>query len=195
MSRLARNETLITEKEFYFVRHGQTDWNLEHRAQGQTDVPLNAAGQQQAIDAAQSAAQVTFGTICSSPLSRAVETASAIAKVTGADVSIVEDLIECSWGVREGDVKGAWFENWKRGIENPEGGEPYTEFLSRAVRGINQALAFPGPVLIVAHGGIYWAVQLHATREMDRDLANAAIVKHTPPSEQHPWWSTSLVPS
>jgi len=134
-----------------------------------------------------------FATICSSPLSRALETANAIASVTGGRVSVLEDLIECSWGVREGETKGGGFEKWKRGIETPDGAEPYEEFLSRAVRAINQALDKPGPVLIVAHGGIYWAVQLHALRNMDQDLANATIVKHTPPSEGHPWWSASAV--
>ena len=186
---------MLNEKEFYFVRHGETDWNVAHRAQGQTDVPLNAKGRREAKEAAEAAAQLKFGAICSSPLSRAVETAEAIANATGGKVSIHEELKECSWGVREGDTKGAWFEKWKRGIETPIGSELYEEFLSRAVGAINQALNEPGPVLIVAHGGIYWAVQLHALRNMDHDLKNATIVKHTPPSEQHPWWSTSIVNS
>lgn len=182
---------MISEKEFYFIRHGQTDWNLDHRAQGQTDVPLNAIGQKQAQKAALSATQWKFGTICSSPLSRAVATARTIADVSGAEVSIVDDLIECSWGVREGERKGVWFEEWKRGLSVPEGAEPYDAFLSRAVRAINQALEKPGPVLIVAHGGIYWAIQHYAIRDMENDLANATIIRHIPPSEAHPWWSTS----
>ena len=184
---------MLNEKEFYFVRHGQTDWNLAHRAQGQTDVPLNVTGRQEAKEAAESAAQLKFGTICSSPLSRAVETAEAIASITDGKVSIQKDLIECSWGVCEGEVKGAWFEKWKRGVELPKGAEPYEEFLSRAVGAINQALTNPGPILIVAHGGIYWAVQMYALGNMDYDLKNATIVKHTPPSKQHPWWSTHLI--
>jgi len=184
---------MLKEKEFYFVRHGQTDWNVAHRAQGQTDIPLNAKGRQEAKDAAESAADLKFETICSSPLSRAVETAEAIASVTGGVVSIQKDLIECSWGEREGDVKGAWFEQWKRGVEIPTGAEPYEVFLSRAVSAINRALSKPGPVLIVAHGGIYWAVQMYAIRNMDNDLKNATIIKHTPPSKQHPWWSKQFI--
>ena len=182
---------MLVEKEFYFIRHGQTDWNLNHRAQGQTDVPLNNKGRQQAQNAAKVAAHLKFGTICSSPLSRAVETAQTIASATGSKVSVLDELIECSWGVREGETKGAWFENWKTGSETPDGAEAYGAFLDRAVRAINTALLNPGPVLIVAHGGIYWAVQLHALRNVDADLENGTIVKHTPPSEQHPWWSTS----
>jgi len=171
---------MLTEKEFYFVRHGQTDWNIEHRAQGQTDVPLNIKGRQQAFDAAQSVTQLKFATICSSPLSRALETANAIASVTGGRVSVLEDLIECSWGVREGETKGGWFEKWKRGIETPDGAEPYEEFLSRAVRAINQALDKPGPVLIVAHGGIYWAVQLHRILQMQQSSSTRHHLRDTP---------------
>ena len=184
---------MITEREFYFTRHGQTDWNLDHRAQGQTDVPLNAKGKKQAKRAALSASHLKFGTICSSPLSRAAETARAIAEITGGEITILDDLMECSWGVCEGERKGVWFEEWKRGISTPKHAEPYETFLSRAVGAINQALDNPGPVLIVAHGGIYWAIQYYAIRNMEYDLANATIVRHTPPSEKHPWWSTSAI--
>ena len=74
---------MLIEKEFYFDRHGQTDWNIRHRAQGQTDIPLNAKGLQQAKQAAESVANLKFGTICSSPLSRAIQTAEEIASTTG----------------------------------------------------------------------------------------------------------------
>ena len=39
---------MLTETMFYYVRHGETDWNVEGRFQGRTDVPLNAAGHRQA---------------------------------------------------------------------------------------------------------------------------------------------------
>ena len=184
---------MLIEKEFYFVRHGQTDWNINHQAQGQTDVPLNATGRQQAKAAGQSAAHLMFSTIYSSPLSRAIETAEEIAKMTGGKISVLQGLAECSWGVREGCVKGVWFEKWKRGIEIPDGAELYEEFLDRALGAINQALLSPEPVLIVAHGGIYWAVQLYALRSMDEPLPNAMIVRHIPPSDNSPWWRTCKV--
>jgi broad specificity phosphatase PhoE len=185
--------TMLAEKEFYFIRHGQTDWNLDHRAQGQTDVPLNEKGRQQAQRAAYAARHLRFGTICSSPLSRALETAEAIAHVTGSKISVLDELKECCWGVREGSTKGVWFENWKAGSEIPDGAEPYSAFLERAVRAINRALQAPGPVLIVAHGGIYWAVQMHALKDLDADLENATIVKHTPPNERYPWWNSTVL--
>ena len=98
---------MLLEKDFYFVRHGQTDWNLAHRAQGQSDIPLNAEGRRQARDAAKAAAQLKIGTICCSPLSRAVETAQIIQAKSGARIEIFDQLQECSWGEKEGDRRGA----------------------------------------------------------------------------------------
>lgn len=184
---------MMLEKDFYFVRHGQTDWNLAHRAQGQTDVPLNEEGRRQAHQAAKAAAQLEIGTICCSPLSRALDTAQIIQGENGARIEILDELIECSWGEREGERRGVWYEAWKRGLETPPGAEPYDEFIERARGAINRALGFPGPVLIVAHGGVYWAVQIHATRELGTSLPNAQIVKHTAPTEAHPWWQSASI--
>lgn len=38
---------------FYILRHGRTDWNEEHRLQGEVDIPLNETGRQMAYDAAE----------------------------------------------------------------------------------------------------------------------------------------------
>lgn len=181
---------MISETEFYFTRHGQTDWNLERRAQGQIDVPLNDEGRRQAAALAQATSDLKFGTICASPLSRALDTANAVAGVTGSPVTVLDNLAECCWGDREGDERGVWFEQWKRGIDTPRGAERYEQFIERATQAINEALTHPGPVLIVAHGGIYWAVQTHATRNLDYSLPNARLIKHMPPRDAYPWWET-----
>src|ERR1700690_2748694 len=44
---------ITTGRLFYFVRHGETDWNAEHRLQGQLDIPLNALGRRQAAHCAE----------------------------------------------------------------------------------------------------------------------------------------------
>ena len=66
-------ETLV------LLRHGQTDWNLEFRMQGHTDIPLNAVGQFQASAAAPSVVALGAEVIVSSDLSRARETAGYVA--------------------------------------------------------------------------------------------------------------------
>ncbi|GAB5456779.1 MAG: hypothetical protein Hens2KO_30080 [Henriciella sp.] len=184
---------MLRETDFYFVRHGQTDWNLEHRAQGQTDIPLNEEGRRQARLAANVASRLDIATICCSPLSRALETAQIIQSETAAQIEVIDELMECSWGDREGERKGVWYEAWKRGLEIPPGAEPYDQFIDRALSAINQALTHPGPVLIVAHGGIYWAVQIHATRDLGQSAPNAQIIEHTAPTEAHPWWQSASV--
>lgn len=45
--------TKITEKPFFFIRHGQTDWNVKHHVMGVTDIPLNQVGMMQAQSAHQ----------------------------------------------------------------------------------------------------------------------------------------------
>ena len=62
----------------YLVRHGQTDWNLQRRIQGSTDIALNDTGRAQAARAGQLLARRHWDVLASSPLSRAYETAEII---------------------------------------------------------------------------------------------------------------------
>lgn len=58
-------------KPFYFLRHSKTDWNLEHRAMGSQDIPLNDRGVSQGLNAAELLKNEPIATIVSSPLLRA----------------------------------------------------------------------------------------------------------------------------
>lgn len=184
---------MLTEVEFYYLRHGETDWNLRGLAQGRSDVPLNENGRVQAREACALIGQLEIATLCSSPLQRALETAEILQTQCGARLEVVEDLAECSWGAREGQAKGDWFQGWKSGEVNPTGAEPYDFFLKRALRGINQALTLPGPVMIVAHGGVYWAIEKYAALEAGSDLPNATPVFHKPPRGDFPWWRAEVL--
>jgi probable phosphoglycerate mutase len=83
-------------------RHGQTAFNAERRFQGQTDIPLNELGRQQAASAARYLAALQPDAIFSSDLSRASETAGALARLTGLSVKLDEDLRERHGGLWEG---------------------------------------------------------------------------------------------
>ena len=83
-------------------RHGQTDYNLQGRIQGQVDIPLNDTGRQQAQRAADDIAALGPTRIVSSPLVRARDTAEVLASLTGLSVEIDPGLVEKSFGTWEG---------------------------------------------------------------------------------------------
>jgi uncharacterized phosphatase len=85
--------------EICLVRHGQTDWNFSGIIQGREDIPLNIVGKEQARQSAEFLSKEKWDMIISSPLSRALETAKAIAEFTKLD-EILEDqrFIERDFG-------------------------------------------------------------------------------------------------
>jgi probable phosphoglycerate mutase len=83
-------------------RHGQTVWNAERRFQGQSDIPLDEAGQAQAERAARLLAALRPDLIVSSDLSRAAQTAAPLSRLTGLEVTVDKDLRERSGGCWEG---------------------------------------------------------------------------------------------
>jgi len=178
---------MLNQRDFYFVRHGETDWNLEHRAQGQTDIPLNSKGRMQASTIPEKIRDVGIKLVCTSPLQRAMETANIVAENLGVPVQVIDELKEACWGGFEGTVKGKWYTDWMGG-HTEKGAEAYGQFIDRATRGLNLALANDGPVLIVAHGEVYWAVE-HATKiQNGGDAANCGVMYHEPPCSNHPSW-------
>ena len=87
------------------VRHGETAWNAEGRLQGQTDIPLNDLGREQAHVAGQVLGSGSWDVLVSSSLERAVETAELIGQNLGlALTEKIEDLQERSYGQAEGEV-------------------------------------------------------------------------------------------
>lgn len=83
-------------------RHGRTAWNESGRVQGQSDIPLDETGRRQARQAAARLASLNPRSIVSSDLSRAADTAGALADVTGLDVQLDARLREMTFGIREG---------------------------------------------------------------------------------------------
>ena len=81
--------------ELYLVRHGETDWNRQHRIQGLTDIPLNETGRAQARATGRLLSRRSFDGIYASPLDRAMETARIIADELGLPApEPVEGLVE-----------------------------------------------------------------------------------------------------
>jgi 2,3-bisphosphoglycerate-dependent phosphoglycerate mutase len=85
-----------------FIRHGETDWNVAKRIQGQTDIPLNDTGRSQALAMAFNAAHYDFSAVYSSDLGRARDTAKMVAERRGLEVNALPQLRERHFGIFQG---------------------------------------------------------------------------------------------
>ncbi|GAC1346529.1 MAG: histidine phosphatase family protein [Acetobacteraceae bacterium] len=150
---------MLNRQAFWFLRHGETDWNARNLSQGNVDVPLNPVGIAQAKTAADLLRGRGIRTIVSSPLSRAHDTALAAAKAIGRPVVVDPELKEVAFGIHEGQPMGDWFDQWVAERATPEGAEPFAALRDRAVAAINRALALEEPVLVVAHGALFRALR------------------------------------
>jgi probable phosphoglycerate mutase len=145
--------TLAGVTTVLLVRHGETDWNREHRWQGWTDVPLNELGRQQAAELAARLRTVPFDAVYSSDLSRALETAEVVAAEHG--LSAIADS-----GLREIDV-GSWSGLTKAEIQErfagawPDDAETSEAHAARVRAAASRILRehAQGTVLLVTHGG------------------------------------------
>lgn len=150
------------------VRHGQTDWNTNGRFQGQTDIPLNATGHQQAHSLARRLAAEPLAAIYASDLQRTWLTAKSIHQalpLNGCCPLISEPrLREMSFGEWEGltydEIQARQpqlLQRWETDLEHtcPPGGETLLELVGR-VQAVYQTILITHPdttVLLVAHGG------------------------------------------
>ena len=154
----------------YLIRHGQTEWNKEHRLQGVTDIPLNETGRQMAVDGRAGVEKVHFDVCYTSPLKRAVETAGIM--LEGRELPMIPDdrLKEYCFG----EYEGSYY--YQTDPENPvyvlfhdpagfvpdRGAESLEEICERTgsfLKEIVYPLILEGKdVLIVAHGGVNIAI-------------------------------------
>lgn len=128
---------MITKKEFYFIRHGQTDYNISNAKIDHEDVSLNAMGlkQAQAIEAI--VAQLPIKSVCYSPFKRAKETKEIISSRLQALHYEIPNLGECSM-----QIWNDMTTNRYQAIESPH--IHVKRFMEQALRGINQSLSKEG---------------------------------------------------
>ena len=175
---------------FWFLRHGETDWNAQGLSQGRTDIPLNAVGLAQAKRAARTLEGSGIATVVASPLSRARVTAETVAGTLGLPVAAFDDdLREVNFGVQEGQPMGDWYDDWIAGAYTPERAEPFPVLLARAVAAVNRALERPAPVLVVAHGALFRAQRLAFGLEPNVRTPNALPVRCEPPAGGGDVWT------
>jgi broad specificity phosphatase PhoE len=147
------------------VRHGATAWNADKRAQGQADVELSTEGREQVRETAARLADMSIDAVYSSDLSRAVDTARAIADAHGLDVEVdpaFREIDQGEWtGIPVGEIRDRWPELWgdARHYKARPGGESPQQVRQRALEGLTRIVErHPnGTVVIASHGGtIRW---------------------------------------
>lgn len=172
----------MTETILGLLRHGQTDWNIDLRLQGSTDIPLNDTGRAQARLAAATLQREDWDVIIASPLSRAKDTAEIVALELGMNVSIVPELIERSFGVAEGLDHATWRKLYES-HQVIEGLESLEDLRARTVLLLDLiANEYSGQrVLAVSHGAfIRKVLTIVSNGELPREgerLSNASLNK------------------
>jgi probable phosphoglycerate mutase len=174
---------------FWFLRHGETDWNAQDLSQGSVDVPLNETGIAQARSASLLLRNRGIKSLISSPLSRARVTAEIAAAELGLPIQFDDGLREVSFGVQEGKPMAAWgFQEWVDGLLTPDGAESFPALTARAVAAINRCIARPPLVLVVAHGAVFRAIRGAMGHEPNVRTRNAVPVWCEPPKNGSNRW-------
>jgi broad specificity phosphatase PhoE len=138
----------------YIARHGETDWNLQHRLQGWTDRPLNETGRRQAVELADALKGIRLDAIYSSTLSRSRDTARTVAGNTMI-VKSLDGLRERNYGHYQGgsDTAPEYLRRLNDWTDRLDDGESLNQLLARSRDSLAQIRREhpTGNVLIVAH--------------------------------------------
>ena len=189
---------MTNEVNLFIFRHGITNWNLEERIQGRTDIPLNAQGIDQAEELAKCLEPFEIEQIVSSPLSRAAQTAFTVANALKIDVTMISDLTEVFFGDAEGRTKSElvaengedFWERW-RSVEPQDllfrflNGESKIEARTRAITALEKFVTANTQVSklgVSTHGGVlrYIVNGLLPQSEMPVPVPNCAcyVIKY-----------------
>ncbi|EGG38048.1 histidine phosphatase family protein [Paenibacillus sp. HGF5] len=146
----------------YLVRHGQTEWNVQHRFQGHMDSPLTKLGIQQAEWLGEALQHEPFDFIFSSTSSRAYHTAELIKGNRNVQITACDEFREINLGGWEGEMQERIREMYPQQLDHfwnhpelfgVEGCETFLEVRERAVNKLNEIVASnPGSrILLVTH--------------------------------------------
>ena len=167
-------------------RHGRTDWNDLGRYQGQTDVPLNAQGREQARVLAAELRSEPLKAVYASDLSRAADTAAEIARLHGLEVRLDRRLREINQGDWEGltvpeirQVSPTLFEAWEGapGRVRLPGGESLADVRDRAMQAVREMLGeFPEQsICLVTHKVVQCVIHSELTGRAVEEALGSTI--------------------
>lgn len=145
---------------FFMVRHGETEWNRIHRIQGSSDIPLNDTGRAQALKVGGVLSRHRFDLIVASPLSRALETATIIARRLQMPIPLpLPALVERHYGEAEGATRADLDARFPGDTPVP-GREERDAVQKRVTRALGDlAIRHPhADIIVVTHGGVIRSV-------------------------------------
>ncbi|WP_115019892.1 histidine phosphatase family protein [Synechococcus sp. UW140] len=151
----------MQERQIWLLRHGATEWALNGRHTGKTDLPLLPEGEAEARKLAKVLPNVTFAAVFTSPLQRAQRTCE-IAGL-GSRAQVLKELTEWNYGDYEGltttQIQRS-VPDWSIWSHGCPGGEDAAGVQGRCEQVINQAMAVKGEgdVALFAHGHLLRAL-------------------------------------
>lgn len=168
---------------FYFIRHGETDWNKKQLCQGQTDIPLNDLGIQSAFKAAQALKNFPIELVVTSPLKRAKQTAQIIGEALNLEVQVYDEFAERCYGKLEGGSNKLMYQ-----VEDQEALpihnidyvglriETKEALLTRIAAGMTKLLRQDKMILLVSHGMLFNSICEYLETDKIKQLPNACPV-------------------
>ena len=166
---------------FYFVRHGQTVWNVENKICGATDIALTEQGHEQAIETGKKilAEGIQADEILYSPLQRAADTAKHISEITGIPARVEPRLKEQNFGTWESTPRtGVDFKLAKQAFAcSYEGGESMLRLAQRIYNLLDdiKAESDEKTYILVAHNGIARVIQSYFTDMTNAEFAGYGV--------------------
>lgn len=173
----------------YIMRHGQTDWNLEYRLQGQTNIDLNEAGIEMAKEASKKYKDLEIDLIYSSPLNRAYDTAKYVRGSRNIEIIKDDRLMEVGFGPYEGTTSkdrdetsgiNLFFEDPENYV--PKGNAESIDSLISRTKAFLEEVIYPyakkhpkGSLLIVGHGAMNKALFLNLRKLPKKELWNSTV--------------------
>jgi len=181
---------MLLKKSFYFVRHGETDYNQKYLCAGsQIDAPLNETGKTQARSLKEKISPLPINKVVCSPLKRTIQTANL---ATFHPLVIEHDLRECDLG----DFDGKPVPDFIQHIESTSAdlafpnGESRVDLSKRVVAAVNKFLLAHGDnLLFVSHGMVYWSL-LESAGIPFHHISNAELIHFKP--QQNSWATVKL---
>ena len=166
--------------KLYFTRHGETEWNLEHRVQGQHNAQLTEKGETQALRLRRRLQGLAFTRVYTSPLGRARQTADLLCEGTGIVPEPDERLAEVCLGDMEGQLMNECPKDWVDAFYHaperffPDNGEGYEHAYSRVASFLGDLETEDGCVLVVAHALVLRLIRLYLLQRPIREMMDVS---------------------